>query len=118
MAVAKKQYPWKTKTTGVTPIAHRYATLRFRAKARGLEMSISQEMYEDLAFKPCTYCGGPLGKRGHGLDRIDNRLGYVPGNVTPCCGDCNETKGHLEGAGFHYPRTIELMRELFPLGNF
>ena len=113
----KKHFRWKSKSSGVTPIAHRYAVLKHRARKRGLEMTIPQVMYEDLAFQPCDYCGGPLGKSGHGLDRKDNRLGYLPENVVPCCGGCNEIKGKLEGAGFVYPRTVELMRELFPNGN-
>jgi hypothetical protein len=31
--------------------------------------------------------------QGHQLDRKDNHLGYLPGNVAPCCGRCNAAKG-------------------------
>lgn len=48
-----------------------------------------------MAGAPCHYCGGKLGKRcpTGGLDRIDNAIGYVKGNVLPCCGVCNMTRG-------------------------
>lgn len=105
-----KQFKWNTDRAA--EISHRYAILKCKARIRGWTMSITQDEYLNLAFKPCDYCGGVLGKAGHGLDRIDNRIGYVLDNVVPCCGDCNEIKGFLEGAGFTYPRTVELMREL------
>lgn len=28
----------------------------------------------------------------NGLDRLDTSQGYAPGNVVPCCGDCNWAK--------------------------
>jgi hypothetical protein len=43
----------------------------------------------------CHYCGGPLPKKGHGLDRLDSSIGHVCYNVVPCCGSCNGLKGHV-----------------------
>ena len=31
----------------------------------------------------------------NGIDRIDNALGYVIGNVTSCCGTCNKAKATM-----------------------
>lgn len=81
---------------------------------RGIDWLISLGEYELVAVLSCDYCGGKLPQQGHGLDRLDNRLGYAVANVVPCCKDCNRVKGCLELAGFTYPRTVELMRELLP----
>lgn len=43
----------------------------------------------------CHYCGGPLPKKGHGLDRLNSSIGHVCYNVVPCCGSCNGLKGHV-----------------------
>lgn len=40
-----------------------------------------------LIEMPCHYCGTETLNRG--LDRIDNTLGHVRGNVLPACAACN-----------------------------
>jgi hypothetical protein len=101
----------------------KYSELKRSAKYRGWGTNISMEQYEFLLKQGqgrCFYCGGPLHESGHGLDRLDNRLGYLFDNVVLCCAkkngsikrSCNFRKGLLEGAGFTYPRTKELLMEL------
>lgn len=48
---------------------------------------------EILTFitQPCVYCGTT--KENRGLDRIDNSLPHVKGNVQTACGDCNIMRG-------------------------
>lgn len=41
--------------------------------------------------QPCHYCGTTESPRG--LDRIDNALAHVKGNVLPCCAPCNFARG-------------------------
>lgn len=48
------------------------------------------EMMEMLA-KPCSHCGTTDIPRG--LDRIDNSLPHVKGNVAPACAPCNFARG-------------------------
>jgi len=91
----------------------RFSIARGAAKHRGLDWVLSFDEHMELLAHPCYYCQGPLNETSIGLDRLDHRLGYVHGNVVPCCGKCNTRKGHLEAVGFFYPRTVELMRELF-----
>ena len=43
--------------------------------------------------QPCFYCGDRI--EGIGIDRVDNTLGYVNGNLTPCCTFCNTLKAHF-----------------------
>jgi hypothetical protein len=94
-------------------VRRRYSVLKSTAKKLGRDFTLSQEDYGVLvANNTCHYCGGCLPQAGCGLDRQDNRMGYVHGNVVPCCERCNEHKGSLEGVGFTYPRTVELLMEL------
>lgn len=57
----------------------------------------------DLFQLPCAYCkristrihkynGNSEYMHLNGIDRIDNAKGYLPGNVNPCCRDCNRAK--------------------------
>lgn len=79
------------------------------AKSRGILFDISFSEIEILS-KHCFYCGkNPVVKNtenskngysyasGSGLDRFDNKKGYIVGNVVPCCSPCNLDKGTLSG---------------------
>ena len=90
----------------------RFSQLVRKARQYGKEVTITVEQYKELFDKPCYYCGGALPECGHGLDRQDNRRGYHFDNVVPCCYDCNFKKGAIEAAGFTFPRSVELMKEL------
>lgn len=71
----------------------RYAAAIRSAQARGKPWGLDRSAYEALVAQPCRYCGGPIASTGVGLDRLDNSQGYEPGNVSPCCGPCNMTRG-------------------------
>ena len=45
----------------------------------------------DLIVQPCVYCGTI--ERPRGLDRIDNDLPHIKGNVRPACAPCNFARG-------------------------
>lgn len=81
------------------------------AKSRGFAWELSREDVERLIFRDCVYCGSPpsnvkVGKntleplRYSGIDRVDSSLGYVAGNVVPCCRVCNNAKSNLSLAEF------------------
>jgi len=48
--------------------------------------------------KPCHWCGYNV--RTVGLDRMDNALGYVTGNIVSSCKYCNVAKSDLSAAQF------------------
>lgn len=75
------------------PVARRFTMAKSAAKQAGHEFTITRELFRQLNALPCHYCGGPLPEKGRGLDRLDNARGYTPGNVQPCCGDCNALRG-------------------------
>jgi len=43
-------------------------------------------------LQPCVYCGTVTENRG--LDRIDNALPHIRGNVQTACTDCNRMRGN------------------------
>jgi hypothetical protein len=91
----------------------RHEHLRSAAKAAGRVMEITLEQLEAIREdNSCFYCTGTLPMCGHGLDRFDNTKGYTLQNVVACCSACNRRKGRLEGIGFKFPRTVQLMLEL------
>ena len=51
---------------------------------------MSFETYEGLIKQPCVWCGRtPEEANGMGVDRRDNTLGHVKGNLDPSCVRCN-----------------------------
>lgn len=74
-------------------VRSRYAMTKAGARRRKKEFSLSSEQYwEIVGPNECEYCGGTLPTAG-GLDRLDNSIGYIPGNCVACCTICNSAKG-------------------------
>jgi hypothetical protein len=63
------------------------------------EWTLTYDQYAELVTQNCSYCNRSLrDETGSGLDRIDNSRGYLPGNVNPCCSECNRIRGDSMGA--------------------
>lgn len=77
------------------PERARFAAAKIRKRhGRRVEWELSFAQWLYLKSQPCFYCQTALTqKTGAALDRIDNRIGYVPHNVLPCCPDCNYIRG-------------------------
>ena len=81
---------------------------KLSAKQRHLYFELSAETLFSKVRENCTYCGNPPSKPHrecesflyNGLDRIDNDIGYVESNITPCCFFCNKMKGVLSVEAF------------------
>lgn len=80
-----------------------YRRYQREAKSRSLEWTIEREEFKILIYQNCEYCGqepsniqqrislnGPIFYNG--IDRINNKMGYVKGNIVPCCKVCNRLK--------------------------
>lgn len=76
------------------------------ARRRNLAFQLSFDEFLILTSQNCAYCGGePANYRKHGItnggfafggiDRIDSNLGYITGNMNPCCRVCNRAKSNL-----------------------
>lgn len=88
-----------------------YLSAKGGAKTRELEWSISMQDYLEIASKSCYYCGSaPTEKKPakswqepiflHGLDRVNNKMGYKKENLVACCKQCNWAKKDLSQKEF------------------
>lgn len=97
-----------------------YTGYKYGARKRGYSFSITKDSFRHLTKQDCYYCGAPPfavhinNKTANGsytytgIDRIDNGIGYVDGNVVPCCKDCNLAKGTKTQDQF-----FELVRNIY-----
>ncbi len=66
------------------------------ARERGLEWKLSDEQAVSMFQQPCFYCGRkPTEPDCHGIDRLDNAIGYESANCAPCCARDNFAKGTM-----------------------
>jgi len=91
---------------GVASFNAMVSSMKAGAKKRGYEWHLADEQVRHLTEQPCHYCGMPPLQVSHptecngayihnGLDRVDNKKGYVIDNVVPCCKQCNRAKNTL-----------------------
>lgn len=86
----------KAKARGYKPCSTprtRYALYRNNARARGIPFELTFEQFMSFWQQPCAYCGDAIDPVG--IDRVDSSLGYVNGNIAPCCVTCNAWKNCL-----------------------
>lgn len=80
-----------------------YQSYKKAAKKRKIIFKISRYRFKELIKGNCYYCGiEPYQKLQltssygyviyNGIDRKDNNLGYINGNIVSCCGKCNYSK--------------------------
>lgn len=76
-----------------TPVEYRrrqnFHNYRNGAERRGYDFLLTLDEFLAFTDRPCSYCGLAPAK---GVDRRDNKIGYVLENCTPCCKDCNLAK--------------------------
>lgn len=76
------------------------------AKRRNVEFSVSFDEFIHITSQSCVYCGREpftVAKRAksvgyyvhNGVDRVNNDLGYIEGNMVACCTVCNRAKGNM-----------------------
>ncbi len=85
-----------------------FTAYRHGAKQRGYAFDLTREEFDAIASNTCSYCGAPptvryqygTKKPVNGLDRVDNKQGYVVGNCVACCEFCNRAKGTKSATAF------------------
>jgi hypothetical protein len=63
-----------------------------RAAKKKYDWGITDEYALELFSDECMYCGEFNEFGVNGIDRVDNTMGYIDGNVVPCCTVCNMIK--------------------------
>ena len=68
-----------------------------RANRKGLDFLITQDDFDEMMKNMCYICGKkPQDNHCNGVDRVNNDLGYISGNVKTCCGECNYMKREFD----------------------
>jgi hypothetical protein len=88
---------------GYANLKELYRSYKKSAKKRNYIFDLNLETFKKITSSNCYYCGiEPKQVKNHkecfgkyiynGIDRIDNKKGYILGNVVPCCKICNSAK--------------------------
>ena len=78
-----------------------FTTYKRRAFEKDLLFEIEESYYCVITSQECYICGkNNNGTHKNGMDRIDNGRGYVIGNISPCCGECNYMKNSYKITDF------------------
>lgn len=67
---------------------------KYSDRKKGRVFDLSLETVSEMLDKPCFYCEDS-GAECMTLDRVDNSLGHVEGNVVQACYRCNFTRGSM-----------------------
>lgn len=115
-----------SKPPGIAMANERFSALKHNASVRGLECSITKEYFLLKTQENCFYCGAspvelPMNRKvrrngqwtAHGLDRVNNQLGYHENNLVSCCKHCNIAKHKMSQDEFI--RLAHSIAELHPI---
>ena len=87
----------------ITQLNQLYLQYKFSAKKRKMKFTLSKKQFKSIISEPCYYCNlKPSNIRKNkyndrkfiysGIDRINNKEGYILNNCVPCCKICNFAK--------------------------
>jgi len=81
-----------------TSLSGRFKAIRSNARKRNMLFTITKEDLREFWQKPCFFCGKNIDNIQ--IDRIDNKKGYIEGNIRSCCKWCNSMKSNNEDKEF------------------
>jgi len=96
-----------------------FSRYKNRAKEKNRKWDLTKEEFRYLTKQNCYYCGKIPSQNArknsrfngiyiyNGLDRLDNKIGYIKKNVVSCCGRCNFAK-----AGLSYDEFIAWIKKV------
>jgi hypothetical protein len=70
----------------------KYPKFIYEAKKRKINCEVSKETYKNVIQQNCHYCKIGFVNGCRGIDRINSKIGYICGNIVPCCYTCNIMK--------------------------
>ena len=81
------------------PIKYKYSKYKRSARLRSLVFDLTLNEFSEIVSQPCFYCG-ELQDACNGIDRVNNKCGYMKNNCVPCCKICNKMKGTMAKTEF------------------
>ncbi len=83
-------------------------------RRKGLMNNISRDFVDDIIENGCSYCGDTTTTMT--LDRIDNDIGHMVGNVVSCCYRCNIIRGNMPHEA--WVSIVPAVKTAFQIGLF
>ena len=66
-----------------------------------LEFKLDENKFFEICDDPCYYCNkSNSNKHSNGIDRKNNKVGYIESNCVSCCRECNQMKSDLSDSQF------------------
>jgi hypothetical protein len=84
-----------------------YRQYQYKAEQRNLTFRLTLDEFTKIIQRPCHYCDEQIEVRG--VDRVDNRVGYLLSNSVPCCPECNFMKRNMNKHRF-VNRAVKIAR--------
>lgn len=84
----------------INSIELQYGVYKRSAELKQLDFIITFEEYAEIVKNPCHYCGVLHNRGFNGIDRDNNKKGYILENCVSCCKMCNYMKNVLDGEVF------------------
>lgn len=66
----------------------KFCKLEYKCRKKKIKLSLTFKTFLFFMGYDCFYCS----QTATGLDRVDNKKGYVNENVVACCEECNRLK--------------------------
>lgn len=80
-----------------TDTKYRLKYYKYSAEKRKIKYNVDDAVMIELFNGDCIYCGRKIDDvEINGVDRIDNKIGYVEENIVSCCKMCNYMKCDLD----------------------
>ena len=76
----------------------KYIVYKSSAKKRGLQFLLTLDTFKQILKQPCFYCNDAFDSIG--IDRVDNKIGYIDDNIVSCCYSCNLMKRAMSQDSF------------------
>lgn len=102
---------YNRKPPGESSISAIIDTYKQNCKKHNRTFELNRDEVIKLVTDICHYCGSaPIPRKinkklpdlfaAHGIDRVDNNLGYIRSNCVTCCKTCNRAKHTLTYTDF------------------
>ncbi len=80
---------------------NRFSCYKTNARKKNIELEISLIEFTKITNNKCYYCNQYNKNKNYcGIDRIDSNVGYINGNLLPCCSVCNQMKSDFNQKDF------------------
>ena len=76
-------------------LENKYNEYKNRAKSKNMQFTLSFKDFTQFITSYCYICNKSGKTNLLGLDRLNNKWGYIPFNVAGCCFECNRAKNDM-----------------------